>query len=786
MPETVHMSMEDKYAAGGRFPRHAWIILLCVFHLLLLFWWLGKDTSSVLGDEARHLAISLKIQDALRHPNRQTLNEILYRAYIYPPFYYIATQPAYLPGFRSHTAAVFFTNGLFLMLALWGIYGIGSRLHDRRTGLLAACVTGGYPLFLKFTHNYYNDFALVGLSIFSIWLLLESRRFESRRHCIILGFVCLMGLLTKWTFFLFVSGAFLWEIAELLMTMRKEHTASGKKGILPFLRDRRLINLLLCLAIAASLSAPWYLSQSSLVMKHFKSTQESTRVFHQSDNLLSVGNIVRLPLSFDRHLSTPWFVVFLAMTALGFVKWRRQTIRILFWMLPAFIFFTAIHSKSEKHTMSFMPLMALLSVAPVMEWLRHSPAGRIKYTGVCIGALGIISTLVFSAFSPGRYNLNPVTDDDWKVDSFLRSVYDDMEQRNTNRATLFIGNTLDRTHHVVFDYYNTVQSPPERRLSVIQINLEMNPFLQLADADYFFSKTGDLFPPMTRPGPEKAAIYEKTRQALFSQNQEENVLFEVVRSIPLPDQTTGSILRVIPEKPAIQAALLKMALKDDPKDPYNIIKAAELVKPHDLQAAARLYLQALDILKKRVEEDEKTWDLIQISQIYSLFERWDEAEATLERILKREPKHTHSLIAMGEIQAAKKNPDKAVEFLKKAIATAPNHAYTYRRLSEILISCGRNAEARAILTEGLVITPGDYNLQLRLGQMSFNEKDYAGAAKHLEKAAKLNPNDAAPLFYLALSYMEIGDKEKAREMKNRVIPMTQNKDYLDTLNRLIP
>lgn len=772
----IHITLEGRILVG----------LIC-FQLAVLLIWLIMDHSTTLGDESRHLSISLQILDALKHPNPQTINQILYRAYMYPPFYYLVVQPFYFFMGKGPDVTVFITNGIFLILAMWGIYGIGKIYFDRLTGLLAAFLTGAYPLFIKFTRLYYNDYALIGLSIFAIYMLIASKRFSSRRHCILFGLLCMAGMLTKWTYFLFVSGAFIWEMAVFSMERWASNGVGVKEKMKSLFRpDRRLLNLFLLIIAALSLSLPWYLSQMSLILEHFRGTQESTTAFHQSENLLSLSNFIRLPWSFYFKLSPPFYILFTAGLILGIVKYPRKILPVLFWLLPSFIFFTMIHSKSEKHTMSYLPLMALITVFPFVKLFDESLSKKKVVAGITV-MISILALVIFSFFRIGSYGYPPGIKGEWSVRDFLKVVYDDMEREKSRESRLFITTTIDGIHHVVFDYYDQLLSPDGMNLRISSIRFDKNPYLQLVGKDYYFTKTNDLYPPVTRPPEEVKKIYHKEREFLLENAGKSGDFFEIIYTKQLEDDSTGYLLKSRKKESEIRPHALKKAIEEDPRDVEAILELSKLISKQNPKMAGRLKASAIMILEEEADKKSpRAADLYKLSDLYEEFNQPEKQRDVLERLLDLYPKHTHALNAMGEISAREGNLEEAEKYFRKAIATAPSHMHTHQRLGEIFIIFGKHEEACKVYENALKIKPDDFNIRLRLGRLLYYLEEYQQAAEVLKKAEKLKPEHDDALFWLALSLHKSGEEGEARKIKKRLLEITGNKQYRTVINREIP
>ncbi len=154
----------------------------------------------------------------------------------YPPLYYLI-EAFVLSLSRSPDGLVFWSNlpGLFLLsLGTW-------RLASRGLPARAAVWAGILPLLFPFSawvgRESLLDGLLAGLAALAGYLVYRSDWFQDLRWTLLFGLVCAAGVMTKWTFPLYLAGPVVFGVAAA--------------------RDRR--RALLCLFGAALLAIPWTL-----------------------------------------------------------------------------------------------------------------------------------------------------------------------------------------------------------------------------------------------------------------------------------------------------------------------------------------------------------------------------------------------------------------------------------------------------------------------------------------------------------------------------------------------
>ncbi len=166
-----------------------------------------------------------------------------------PPLFHLCTVLMYQAFGVSAQVAVM-TTFPFLLLLLLAVYGIGKQVASPMVGVLAAFVVSVFPLVFALTRAFYVDLALTALVSASIYFLMSADRFRSRTNSLLFGLTMGLGLLTKWTFPLFVGGPFLYlAISSALADRNVIHHVPTENSHLSWSRllKASLTALILCL-----------------------------------------------------------------------------------------------------------------------------------------------------------------------------------------------------------------------------------------------------------------------------------------------------------------------------------------------------------------------------------------------------------------------------------------------------------------------------------------------------------------------------------------------------------
>ena len=186
---------------------------------------------------------------------------------------------------------------------------------------------------------------------------------------------------------------------------------------------------------------------------------------------------------------------------------------------------------------------------------------------------------------------------------------------------------------------------------------------------------------------------------------------------------------------------------------------------------------------------DKLWEFNSILKTEDLFQRKedDQAEALLTEIQQKDPQIYVIPFLLGESALRRQNWERAADQLQRCLALNPNFDNAMTGLARALAKLGRVDEAKDWLNKALQSNPQNYRAwyqiglvrgksdpaaalssyqkaitiqpnfspgQRELGMALFQQKDYAAAATHLEKAMALGLDDAHIHNFLGICYSQ--------------------------------
>jgi len=228
-----------------------WILLIIfLIQAIQLIIWIKKDDSPPAWDQSWHAMISLNEYNQFFNKTHLTTRQIeetypifRYANNYYPHFYHISTVPFYALFGTSYDSALL-TNLLFLLIFILSAYFIGKKIQRHETGLVMAFIISTIPSYSHIMKHYLVDFSLSAMVALGFASLLYTDYFKNLKYSLLFGAILGFGILTKWTYLLFL-------IVPIFFTLFFKNGLMCKKIF-------RLRNILLSFILFIFISSTWY------------------------------------------------------------------------------------------------------------------------------------------------------------------------------------------------------------------------------------------------------------------------------------------------------------------------------------------------------------------------------------------------------------------------------------------------------------------------------------------------------------------------------------------------
>ncbi|NNL43193.1 MAG: tetratricopeptide repeat protein [Desulfobacterales bacterium] len=127
-------------------------------------------------------------------------------------------------------------------------------------------------------------------------------------------------------------------------------------------------------------------------------------------------------------------------------------------------------------------------------------------------------------------------------------------------------------------------------------------------------------------------------------------------------------------------------------------------------------------------------------------------------------------LLLGKVYLWKKQHDQAIAEAEKTIALNPNNADGLASLGEILVFAGRSVEAIGLIKKAIRLNPIPPVWYFHsLGHAYFLTGRYEQAVDTLKRVLNRTPNFYPAHIYLAASYVEMGQEDKARAELEKIL-----------------
>jgi hypothetical protein len=514
-----------------RFHREALFLSFLLIAGNIVWFQLGDHPQH--WDSAIHLSESLNANRIGMKSPASIIDQALNVSWYYPPFVSYVSVPVYRVLGESEFSGLQVMT-LFLLLLALSVYGIGNTLFGKEPGLIAASLIIGCPIVLRYSHMFMLDLPLASMVSLSLYLLIRTGFFEQRLPSVFLGFAMGCGILTKWTFPLFLLLPFL-------------YAASGASRS-PKVRARRMTNCILAILIGAVIAAPWYLVHAIEIA----SSRGGVPGGGEATLAESIGYYLRIIPEQVSWILAPFLACGIILVM---IKRRSQTALLLLSFVGGYVLLTLIGFKQPRFSIPLLPPLMVLAAAGMVSPIQDSKiSGRAK-RALMAGLAGLpLIVYVVVSFVPAGSSLgvqlsNPVYSSsivkvdgpvhaDWKQSLIAETIERDRIDRGKNRAVV----------RVIPDYvyYNNATISCAAKLRHYPIVVMGTTGFPLF-TDYVLLKTGD--------SGEAGGPGDRSRLSddIISETSTPHGMYRLIGRWNLPDGSEGFLLAVEP-KPAERAS----------------------------------------------------------------------------------------------------------------------------------------------------------------------------------------------------------------------------------------
>ena len=708
--------------------RRSMAILSIAMGLILLgnALWLHLDNSPPAWDAARYLINSLEAFDLARKPSLASLQEMYFiRNTVRPSIgLVLPTAPFYGLFGVSEDGATWWTQGLFLAVVVFSVYGIGRRLFDVRVGLLAALLIGLNPEMIRLSRIYWPELAAAAVASLTVYLLIRSEFLQRKAFVALAGVVLGVGMMQRPIFpLVFLAGPLAFVFIGSLIAGAK---ASGETVTQRLLR-RFLPGLLLFGLPVLVIDGPFYLKYSEQMASYILGFQESG-TFAPVQNTTSLQSLLWYAANLYVSVSWAFHLLFLA----GVVVYTAALIRrrvaplsaiLLAWIVVPYLALSLTASKGFSYISALYPALALLLAFTVLFVFQRSRVAQLV-ASVALVALAVLTYWQVSWGQPlsqaaadrlAMFTSRP-SQESWPGDAVIRKI--DRLNSAQQPATVGVVSALAGFAEPPLAYYARRDAP---ELSLIRWT---DPAPTLLEADFVIVKTGQVATTPARTIEDKNATLVSALLA-----QKDSAFYDTHKYIgryALPDGSDAIIYQRVVEPSTEQ---IKQIIDE-------LASAAESVGQ---QAVAPVEIDRT-VLRSQVELGK---------QLFAEG-RYDEALPVFQQVVDANPTIADAQQGLGRTLFALGDCDGAIEHQGQAVQLLSING-TYTVFGDMLLECQRVDQAIAAY----------------------------------QQAIELDPNEVRTHFVLAQAYMARGQSEDAIREFNKTLELDSNRQFTDRTQRFL-
>jgi hypothetical protein len=417
---------------------------------------------------------------------------IRYSFLVYPPLAPLSYSLTYfIFGLNSHLELII--NILYLIIALWAIYGIGRIIFDERVGFLAAFVFSTFPGVIVKTRQISSEFMLACLMPLVFLFLLQTDFFRNRKYSVLFGISLGVMALAKWEFPLTFFVPFMLYLFYSFFSLRK--SAIQLSGMVtPF------AHLLLSIFIATIVALPWYgvgfqdaywrifcYNEDKVLLSNNVSLSRDWLIQKISFYLFALANGGIHFFYFVLFILSVLFVILSLFDKKPFLSIRRRFFYLFFlclWIFVTYLLLSFMAVQNLSHALAILPAVAIVISLGVLSrknhYLRRFLIGSILIYGVCAYARSFVIIKPFDFINSIRLKMTPrrnlglelvnlnhplvfawegkrlyePDERDWKEKEIIAFIQQDSRILGRKPLVYFLGLTIEEFTVFTLQYYN--------------------------------------------------------------------------------------------------------------------------------------------------------------------------------------------------------------------------------------------------------------------------------------------------------------------------------------------
>jgi len=572
LPSSKFIGPEPTFSKSAFQIHH--LILLALGLLILggnIIWSL-LDRVPPTWDESAHLHITFKYWKALTSGPDVWWNNVLSVEPFYPPLYHLSLVP-FLLRFNFSADSAPALNSIYTIITMLAVYGIGRKILNWQTGLMAAFLISINPYLSFISRHVLIESMLTAVVALSYYLYIHSNNFKDKTFTFLFSISIATGMLVKWTFMFFLFPAvilglfsgnnssnkwflqglfyigmilttiilpfgiwifekwFFWVLLFLEFAFVRFLVKSFSTVDIPKIK---IFNLLIMIGLGFLICFPWY--SHTLLNLVSGSRKSNIMGIREGDPNSGLEQWLYYIQAIDFQLGSAMAVVFFFSFFLFFLRQNSFKTTLIGWVLVPYIIHSLLINKNVRYILPVMPAIAVM-IACFLNQIRVLDLKKIICRGVIVigvlafGLTGYVSlpeslvNLRWQSILLGERNLP--NNASWPIDQVLDDI---VEEYSPEKNKLITVRTL--TNNKFFNRGLFRNSAEIRKLPIVMKSVKRNVGEM---TDFFITKSGDFgFHAYKDINPKKMRLL--TAPALTRN-------FPLFRRYSLPDGSFGEVYK---------------------------------------------------------------------------------------------------------------------------------------------------------------------------------------------------------------------------------------------------
>lgn len=415
------------------------LFLIFILNVAYDYHWVKVDTTPPSWDQSNHLIRSLDYYYWLTQESPIILGNKLSYVYFYPPLYPLLTAFFYMIFGTSPDSGIM-VNSIYFAILLFSVYGIGNRMFDKKTGVIAVLLVSLFPAVSNLQREFLIDFALISMVSLATYCLIACDFFRNRNYSLLFGIAFALSMLTKWTAFLFIAGPLIYIFIRMFFKSNKFENKSKQK-----------MNFIFSLILSFALSGIWYLPNFNTIYKMVLMRQQSTGAYEGDPEIFTAQSLLYYFFANINYVSIIFLIVFIAGVIVLFKKRSSNAIPLYLIIAVPYLAFTLIRNKDLRY---MAPAVISISI------IGATSISSIKNKKLFTAAIILISLFGIFQLFPHEFGIKSINFEtsygtlfflgpeargpiiqDWKVKDVTMDIFNDSKHndRIINKGSGYLG-----------------------------------------------------------------------------------------------------------------------------------------------------------------------------------------------------------------------------------------------------------------------------------------------------------------------------------------------------------